>query len=146
MPNTPPRGFPPLKERPMKRLIILSLGLLAGCGTPQEQCIGRNTRDLRTVDRLIAETQGNLDRGYAFETITVYEDYWTDCPQLPVAEGETPPPPRLCLDERPVTTERAKAIDLNDEARKLDGLKAKRRDLARKAETVIAQCKAQYPE
>ena len=25
----------------------------------------RNTRDLRTVDRLIAETEGNLDRGYA---------------------------------------------------------------------------------
>ena len=130
----------------MKRLILLSLGLFAGCGTPQEQCISRNTRDLRTVDRLIAETQGNLDRGYAFETITVYEDYWTSCPQPPVAEGETPPPPRLCLDERPVTTERAKAIDLNEEARKLDSLMVKRRQLAKAAETVIAQCKAEFPE
>jgi hypothetical protein len=130
----------------MKRLILLSLGLFAGCGTPQEQCINRNTRDLRTVDRLIAETQGNLDRGYAFETITVYEDYWTTCPQLPVPEGETPPPPRLCLDERPVTEQRAKAIDLNEEARKLDSLKVKRRQLAKAAEAVIAQCKAEYPE
>jgi hypothetical protein len=130
----------------MKRLALLALGTLAACGTPQEQCINRNTRDLRTVDRLIAETQGNLDRGYAFETITVYEDYWTSCPQPPVAEGETPPPPRLCLEERPVTEQRAKAIDLNEEARKLESLKAKRRELARKAEGVIAQCKAQYPE
>jgi hypothetical protein len=130
----------------MKRLIFLTLSALAACGTPQEQCIGRNTRDLRTVDRLIAETQGNLDRGYAFETITVYEDYWTTCPPPSVAEGETPPPPRMCLDERPVTTERPKAIDLNAEARKLDSLKAKRRELARQAEVVIAQCKAEFPE
>jgi hypothetical protein len=130
----------------MKRLAFLALGTLAACGTPQEQCINRNTRDLRTVDRLIAETQGNLDRGYAYETITVYEDYWTTCPVPPVAEGEPPPKPRMCLDERPVTEQRAKAIDLNEEARKLDSLKAKRRDLARKAEDVIAQCKAQYPE
>lgn len=130
----------------MNRMIFLPLTLLAACGTPQEQCINRNTRDLRTVDRLIAETQGNLDRGYAFETITVYEDYWTNCPVPPVVEGETPPPPRLCLDERPVTEQRPKAIDLNEEARKLDSLKVKRRELARKAEAVIAECKAEYPE
>lgn len=130
----------------MNRMIFLPLVLLAACGTPQEQCINRSTRDLRTVDRLITETQGNLDRGYAYETITVYEDYWTSCPVPPVAEGEPVPPPRLCLEERPVTKQRAKAIDLNEEARKLDSLKAKRRDLARQAEAVIAQCKAQYPE
>jgi hypothetical protein len=130
----------------MKRLFFLSLAGLAACGTPQEQCINRNTRDLRTVDRLIAETEGNLERGYAFETVTVYEDYWAYCPQAPVAEGQPVPPPRLCLEERPVTEQRAKAIDLNAEARKLDGLQAKRRELARKAEAVIAQCKAEYPE
>lgn len=130
----------------MKRLSCLALAVLAACGTPQEQCIGRNTRDLRTVDRLIAETEGNLARGYAFETVTVYEDEWVYCPQAPVAEGQPAPPPRLCLDERPVTEQRPKAIDLNDEARKLDSLKAKRASLARQAEAVIAQCKAQYPE
>jgi hypothetical protein len=130
----------------MKRLIILSLAALAACGTPQEQCISRNTRDLRTVDRLIAETEGNLQRGYAFETVTVYEDYWAQCPQPPLVEGQPVPPPRLCLDERPVTEQRPKAIDLNAEAKKLDSLKAKRRQLARAAEAVIAQCKADYPE
>ncbi|MBN8631802.1 MAG: hypothetical protein J0L76_13195 [Rhodobacterales bacterium] len=129
----------------MKRLTFLTLATLAACGTPQEQCISRNTRDLRTVDRLIAESEGNLKRGYAIETVTVYEDYWTHCPGRPRADGQ-PVPPRLCLDERPVTERRPKAIDLYAEARKLDSLKAKRKLLSREAEAVIAQCKATYPE
>jgi hypothetical protein len=130
----------------MKRLTFLALAALVGCGTPQEQCISRNTRDLRTFDRLIAETEGNLARGYAFETITVYEDYWVTCPMPAPAEGQPPPKPRLCLDERPVTERRPKSIDLNEEARKLDSLKTKRKQLARQAEAVIASCKSQYPE
>ena len=130
----------------MKRLTFLTLAVLAGCGTPQEQCISRNTRDLRTVDRLIAESKGNLDRGYAFETITVYEDYWTTCPMPAPVEGQPAPTPRMCLDERPVTEQRPKAIDLNAEARTLASLKDKRKSLARQAEAVVAQCKAQYPE
>jgi hypothetical protein len=130
----------------MKRLTFPALVLISACGTPQEQCINRNTRDLRTVDRLIAETTGNLDRGYAYETITVYEGYWTTCDPPPQVEGQPPQPPRLCLDERPVTTQRPKAIDLNEEARKLDSLKAKRIELAARAKAVIAQCKAAYPE
>jgi hypothetical protein len=130
----------------MKRLVFLTLVALTACGTPQEQCISRNTRDLRTLDRLIAETEGNLARGYAFETVTVYEDHWVYCPQPPVAEGQPAPPPRLCLDERPVTERRPKAINLNEEARKLDSLREKRTSLAREAKAVIAACKAQYPE
>lgn len=130
----------------MKRFVFPSLVLLAACGTPQEQCINQSTRDLRTVDRLITETQGNLDRGYAFETVTTYELRWTTCRQPPVPEGETAPPPQLCLDREPVSKRQPKAIDLQEEARKLASLKIKRRDLARAAEAAIAQCKAQYPE
>ena len=129
----------------MKRLTIALMLLLAACGTPQEQCIRYNTRDLRTVDRLIVETQGNLDRGYAIETVTEYEDYWGYCAQ-PQLSGTPEVPPRLCMKERAVTVDRPKAIDLNDEARKLDSLKVKRRELARQAEAVIAQCKAEHPE
>ncbi len=129
----------------MKRLVLSALLLLAACGTPQEQCIARNTRDLRIVDRLIAETQANLARGYALETYTAYETDWEWCQPGPNSEGVLPPP-RLCLDRDPVTRTRPKAIDLAEEARKLDSLKAKRRDLARAAEPLIAQCKALYPE
>jgi hypothetical protein len=130
----------------MKRLALAVLALLAACGTPQEQCIARGTRDLRTVDRLIAETQGNLDRGYAIETVTEYESYWTTCYAHRTVDGAPVLRPRLCLEDRPVTVERPKAIDPAAEARTLDSLKARRRDLARAAEPVIAQCRAAHPE
>lgn len=130
----------------MNRITLPALLLLAACGTPQEQCVNRNTRDLRTVDKLIAVTQGNLARGYAYEQITVSTPTWEYCDAPPVAEGEPPAPPRLCLDEVEQTVTRPKAIDLTDEAKKLDGLQAKRSQLAKAATPVIAQCKAQYPE
>lgn len=132
----------------MKRLVLAlaALGALAACGTPQEQCINRNTRDLRTVDRLIVETEGNLKRGYAIEKVTISEDYWATCHDRVLVEGEPVLRPRLCLKERSYTVDRAKAIDLRAEAAKLESLKAKRKELARAAEPLIAQCKAQYPE
>ena len=48
-------------------LMILPFLALAACATPREQCIGQATRDLRVLNSLIAETQGNLARGYAIE-------------------------------------------------------------------------------
>ena len=130
----------------MKRTALSALCLLAACGTPQEQCINRNTRDLRTVDRLITETKGNLDRGFAYEEITITTPQWEYCDVPPVAEGQPAPPPRLCLEDHEETITRPKAIDLADEARKLDGLQAKRAQLARAAAPLIAQCKAEHPE
>lgn len=130
----------------MKRLTFLTLAVLASCGTPQEQCINRNTRDLRTVDRLIAESEGNLDRGFAYETVTVHDDYWTWCAAPPAPEGRPARPPRMCLEDRVITVQRPRAIDLKEEARKLASMKKKRKELARRAEAVIAQCKAEYPE
>jgi hypothetical protein len=136
----------------MKRAALVSLALLAACGTPQEQCIDRATRELRTVEGLIAETQANLDRGYALETITVWDEVWEWCyppPPPPPADGSPPPPPpppQMCRDEVARQVERPKAIDLAEEARKLDQLVAKRRQLARAAEPAIAQCRAEFPE
>ena len=127
-------------------LSLITLALLAACGTPQEQCINRGTRDLRTVDRLIAETEGNLKRGYAIEKVTEYDEYWDTCLDPVVVDGQTQFRPRPCRKERAYIVDRPKAIDLTAEAAKLESLKAKRKDLARAAEPVIAQCKAQYPE
>lgn len=135
----------------MRRSLYLIL-LLAACGTPQEQCIARETRDLRILDRLIAETEGNLKRGYALEEVTVYRDRWVSCPRpfpVPVADGQTPPPPappQLCLDEVAETETRPKAIDLRAEAQKLKSMQEKRVTLERAARSSIAQCQALYPE
>jgi hypothetical protein len=135
----------------MRRSVVLFL-LVAACGTPQERCIARETRDVRVLDRLIVESEGNLKRGYALEEVVTYRDRWVRCPVPPApapVDGQpapTPPPPRLCLDEVRETVTRPKAIDLKAEAQKLASMKEKRSAQMRAAGPAIAQCKAQFPE
>jgi hypothetical protein len=131
----------------MRRLALFPLLLLTACGTPQEQCINRNTRDLRTIQALVNETQANIARGYAIEEYTVYVPVWQIC-EIPVQTdpAKPAPPPRYCFEQEPETRTRPKAIDLRAEGAKLDSLLERRDQLARAAEPVIAQCKAQYPE
>jgi hypothetical protein len=130
----------------MQRLVLVLVAALAACGTPQDQCINRNTRDLRVVDRLIAETEGNLERGYALETVTRFRDYWGTCLDRVVVGNQVIAQPRMCLREVAYTEERPKAINLEAEAEKLEGLKAKRTELARTAAPLVAQCKVDFPE
>lgn len=129
----------------MNRPLIAALLLLTACGTPQEQCISAGTRDLRVVDRLIAETEGNIARGYGYETVTTYEPRWVDCTPMPTKKNPKPAS-HMCFDEVPVTTRQEVALDLNAEASKLHSLKAKRASLAKAAQPLIAQCQAKYPE
>ena len=129
-----------------KHLVMLAFAALAACGTPQQQCIARNTRDLRTVDRLIAETEGNLQRGYALETVTRWEEYWDTCFDRVEVGGQVSVRPYSCMREYSYTEQRPKAIDLNAEAKKLDSLKVKRKELASAAAPLVAQCKAEFPE
>lgn len=133
----------------MKRLVLLLLPLLAACGTPQENCIARVTRDLRVVESLISETETNLRRGYAMEEYTTYHPEWRECGP-PIRKPRPGKPdaivPQMCLKQVPVTRERPKAIDLQAEAAKLQQLRIKRDQLARDAAPAIAQCRAQYPE
>lgn len=129
----------------MKRLALLSLGLLAACGTPQEQCISANTRDLQVVNRLIQETEANIARGYGYETVTEYQPRWVDCTPRPT-KAVPEPASQMCFDEVPVSVRQEVALDLNAESAKLKSLKAKRAALSKSAEGVVAQCKAKYPE
>jgi hypothetical protein len=129
----------------MKRYLVTTLLLMTACGTPQEQCINAATRDMRVVDGLIVETQGNLSRGYGFETVTVYLPEWQDCTPRPTTANPEPAP-KLCLEEVPQTTRRAVALDLTAEQAKLDSLTRKRAQQARAAQETITQCKALHPE
>ena len=83
-------------------LLGLTLLGLTACGTPQEQCISANTRDLRVVERLIRETEGNLARGYGYVTVTEYEAEWVDCTPDP-SEANPNPTQQLCFDRVPVS-------------------------------------------
>ena len=127
--------------------------LLAACGTPQEQCIRTATRELRTVERLLAETEANLRRGYAYEEFEVTTTEWVICdiqPPLPPPNPDgTPgkrPRPRYCLDDVTETVRRPVAIDPAVEQRKRAGLIEKRKELTRRAAAQIEACKVRYPE
>lgn len=140
----------PSVKRSLKPLTALSLlVLVAACGTPQERCFSRNTKDLQVVDRLLAETRANLQRGYGLETDVVrhlaFESCWR--PGRPTADN---PNPRPVLGQCRTTVERKVekpvAVDLVAEARKLDQLEQRRSELQKDAKIVAEQCRAIYPE
>jgi hypothetical protein len=137
--------------RPAGQGVWVLVAVLAACGTPQEQCIGTATRELRTVDRLITETMGNLSRGYSYETEEITRTEWVICDYVqdpaPVPGGPLPKPrPRYCFDDVTDTVRREVPIDPALERRKLAGLEDKRRELNSRAAAAIAQCQAKYPE
>lgn len=129
----------------MRQFALPALLLLSACGTPQEQCIGSATRDMRVVDRLIAQSEATISRGYGFEETTVYLTRWVNCGPRPSKENPKPEV-QMCLDDVPQTVRRAVAVDLRAEAEKLAGLKATRAAQAKAAEAAITSCKAQFPE
>lgn len=133
-------------------LFLTSCIALVACGTPQELCIARETRDLRVVDRLIAETEANLKRGFAYENVEITRTVWVNCepwPAPPPVDGQPAPPPaapRLCLEDRDITVTRPVAIDLSAETSKLSGLRSKRKQLVQVADRSISACRTAYPE
>ncbi|GHC63840.1 hypothetical protein [Neogemmobacter tilapiae] len=128
-------------------LPLVALAFLAACGTPQEQCVARNTRDLRTVDKLIAEVQGNLARGYALRETTVTRPSWESClRQTTNKKGKPVVVETLCLEDETTTVTKPEAIDPGAERRKLAGLQEQRQKLAGQAEAMVKACRAQYPE
>ncbi|RYH08238.1 hypothetical protein [Tropicimonas sp. IMCC6043] len=128
----------------MGRLILLlTLPLLAACATPRQTCLVAATRDLATVDQLIAETEANLQRGYAIEP-----EYYTGS-QVGLCVGNglytglgwtycTVPQTRVRA--RPVT------IDRTVEQQKLRDLKKVRVRAEREARTKLESCDATYPQ
>jgi hypothetical protein len=123
-------------------LLPLTLLPLAACGTPQEQCIAKSTRDLRVVESLINQAQGNLARGYAYEEKVIFVPQWQTCEPIDPKTNK----PNLCLEDVPETVTRPVAIDLEAEAAKLRGLEAKQKSLTSQAQGAISACKAAYPE
>ena len=131
----------------MRRLAIACLALLAACATPQEACIASATRELRVLDRLLAEVRGNLDRGYALVDRTAWRRTWQLCAP-PVAQTDDSParPAQWCWVREPYTVTDRVPIDPAAERRKLDGLIERRAAEARRAGAAVAECRALHPE
>ncbi|MTH77411.1 hypothetical protein [Paracoccus aestuariivivens] len=126
---------------------LLPVLILTACGTPQERCIGRNTSEYRTVSRLLAEVEGNLARGYAWEERQVVRTEVDDCPYFFVdRDGNRRVAYRTCL--RDVTDiERYRVpIDPASETRKRDNLVERKKALTPSAVNAVNTCKAAFPE
>lgn len=132
----------------MMRLILISvLALLAACGTPQERCIAGATRDLRILDRLIGQSQGNLDRGYALVEVVRTSTRWVVCRRaMPATETQPARAAEMCLRNYDYTVTRPKAINLAEERAKLAEMRKKRVELNREAARAVASCKLTHPE
>ncbi len=126
-------------------LIALPL-LVAACGTPQERCISQNTSEYRTVSRLLAEVEGNLARGYAWEERQVVRDRLTTCQRvIRDRKGNAHVVNESCWRDY-VDTERYRVpIDPAAEQRKRDNLAARQTALSDRAGAVVQACKAAYP-
>lgn len=124
-------------------LMILPFLVLAACATPREHCISQATRDLRVLNSLIAETQGNLARGYAIEEQQEIKTIRQTC-RGENSDGTTF---RYSCDETETfTTNRPVAIDLNVEGAKLSSLIERRNQQQTTSDQVVLQCIAAHPE
>ncbi len=118
---------------------------LAACGTPQEQCVRLASHDMTVLDRLIAETQGNITRGYGFaQTIETVPEF-VECGE-PVIGSDGKAHANYCLDDVPHTVTRPVALVLAAEAAKLASMQKRRAEMAKVLAPAFADCKARYPE
>ena len=51
----------------IRATLIAAVLCLTACAAPKERCLLQAQPDLTEIDALIAETEANLDRGYALE-------------------------------------------------------------------------------
>lgn len=109
-------------------LAALALAALAACAGPSARCGGPETRELRTVDRLIAETRANLDRGY-----TLVRQDTGAAVNLCLGGYRSNAGLSFCTD--PGTRTRPAALDTAAETRKLEALLARREVLASRIAT-----------
>ena len=124
-------------------LILLPLAALAACATPREQCINAAVRDTRVLSALVAETEGNIARGYALSTEQEVRTVRTTC-RGQNEDGTTFLFP--CEEVQTVDRTVPVAIDLNAEQAKLASLRARLAAERASADATVAQCRAIHPE
>jgi hypothetical protein len=124
-------------------LIVLPLVALTACATPREQCINDVTRETRILGSLIAETEGNIARGYALAERQQVRTIDTRC------SGSTPDGDEFtfpCTETQTFTSTVPMAIDLNAERAKLASLQERYGQLQATSNQAVAQCIRVHPE
>ncbi|MCX7645392.1 MAG: hypothetical protein N2Z62_08880 [Rhodobacteraceae bacterium] len=118
----------------LRRAALALTVLLAACGDGDlEECRALATAERDTVDRLIAESEANLLRGYALEPVEGTDGRFRLC-----AGGDGPL--SLCAERGGKGETRPVAINPITERLKLANLRQRREALNELAERELAQC------
>lgn len=112
--------------------------ILTGCATSEERCRSQATRDLATIDTLIAETEANLARGFTTEREVSTRSGVSFC----AGSYRSSVGVSFCSGDRYVERERAVAIDRETEQRKLNDLKERRAEIEPRTAQAVAACRA----
>jgi hypothetical protein len=124
-------------------LLLLPLIALAACSSPRERCIAGANRGIATVDRLIVETQGNLQRGFGLREVQDVRVVDATCR----GENEDGTEFRFeCEETQTRTRQEPVTLNLADERAKLIQLRERRDNLSRAAQQRVQQCIAANPE
>ncbi len=121
----------------MHRAALIALFALVACADPRAVCLSAATEEIRTVDSLIAETEGNLRRGYALQRQPSLSTNLRLCTRTG--------PTTLCAERDAAAEERPVAIDTAAERAKLASLRERRRLLAVETDAAIAACEGRLP-
>lgn len=124
-------------------LPFLALAAVAACATPREQCISDANRGLATLDRLIATTQGNINRGFGLAEVQDVRVLRTTC-EGTNEDGSTFRFP--CEETETFTRQEPVSINIAEERTKLAQLQQRRAEQGRAAQQRIQQCVAIHPE
>ncbi len=119
------------------RRILSALGLaaaFAACASdPASRCAPDETRELRTIDRLIAETRSDIDRGYK-----IVRTDSNPAVNLCLGSARSHVGVSFCTD--PGSQSRPEALDTAAAARTLDALLARRERLEAQIAAAVAAC------
>lgn len=124
-------------------LILIPLIALAACSTPRERCISGANRGIATVDRLIVETQGNIQRGFGLREVQDVRIVDATC------RGENADGTEFrfnCEETQTRTRQEPVTINIADERVKLAQLRDRRNALAAESQARVQQCIAVHPE
>lgn len=117
-------------------LMLVGATLVSACaGTARDQCLRAAVEEVRTIDRLIAETEAGLARGYGIDRQTVPYLERRRC-----GDGGG-----SCLYTETEIVETPETIDPASESRRLALLRDRRAAAVPRALDHIAACKARYP-
>lgn len=118
--------------RPCLTLLVLAAAV-AGCAGTSGPCARPEARELRTVEKLIAETRADMARGYRTETSASNPSV-----NFCLGSGGGTVGVAFCAD--PSQHRRTVALDMAAEERKLDALEARRLALLSGIEAKQAAC------